>query len=168
MKGIKGQLSSLPLTDLMQWIEMNKKTGVLFVSKDDSSKCFCFEDGRLLLAASKSEGKRFGDLLTKEGYISYDELEKAISESRKEKTSFIGYLTENKIVPKEFVTAALQQLAEENITEILGWQDGYFEFVEELPKVIAESPVQLSASFLVFESVRKHDELLRQRSQSEA
>ena len=66
MKGIKGQLSSLSITDLMQWIDMNKKSGVLFVSSGEYSKCFCFEEGRLLLASAREEGGRFGEFVQKD------------------------------------------------------------------------------------------------------
>jgi hypothetical protein len=53
----------------------------------------------------------------------------------------------------------IQQLAEETIAEVLGWQEGSFEFVEELPRLMLQSPVKLNTSFVVFESVRKYDEL---------
>jgi hypothetical protein len=159
MKGIKGELGSLPLTDLMQWIEMNKKSGVLFITDKKASKCFCFEGGRLLLASSNSEGGRFGDFLSKEGHINIGEIEKAVNVSRKEGVSLIAHLTESKIIPEELMTVVIQQLAEETIAEVLGWQEGSFEFVEELPRLMLQSPVKLNTSFVVFESVRKYDEL---------
>jgi hypothetical protein len=167
MKGIKGELGSLPFTDLMQWIEMNRKSGVLFLSKGGSrgesgggaSKCFCFEGGKLLLASSNSEGGRFGDFLSKEGHINIVEIEKAVDVSRKGGISLITHLTSNRIIPEELMTVAIQQLAEDTIAEVLGWHEGSFEFVEKLPKLMAESPVRLHTSFVVFESVRKYDEL---------
>jgi hypothetical protein len=159
MKGIKGELGSLPFTDLMQWIEMNRKSGVLFVSKGGAGKCFCFEGGKLLLASSNSDGGRFGDFLSKEGHINIGEIEKAVDMSRKGGISLIAHLTKNKIVPEELMTVAIQQLAEDTIAEVLGWHEGSFEFVERLPRLMAESPVRLNTSFVVFESVRKYDEL---------
>jgi hypothetical protein len=159
MKGIKGELGSLPFTDLMQWIEMNRKSGVLFVSMGGAGMCFCFEGGKLLLASSNSDGGRFGDFLSKEGHINIGEIEKAVDMSRKGGISLIAHLTKNKIVPEELMTVAIQQLAEDTIAEVLGWHEGSFEFVERLPRLMAESPVRLNTSFVVFESVRKYDEL---------
>lgn len=165
MKGIKGELGSLPFTDLMQWIEMNRKSGVLFVSRGGSdgeaSKCFCFEDGKLLLASSNSDGGRFGDFLSKEGHINIGEIEKAVDMSLKEGIPLITHLTRSGIIPEELMTVAIQQLAEETIAEVLGWHEGSFEFVEKLPRLMAESHVRLHTSHVVFESVRRYDELLK-------
>lgn len=163
MKGIKGQLSSLPITDLMQWIDMNKKSGVLFVSNDASNKCFCFEEGRLLFAASNNEGGRLGDFLAKEGHVSTDALKRAISESKKGNAPLFAYMVENKVIPSEFLKVSVQYMAEQNIADILSWNGGTFEFIEDLPALVSKSPVKLSTNFIVFESVRRHDEELKKQ-----
>lgn len=161
MKGIKGQLSSLSITDLMQWIDMNKKSGVLFVETDGSSKCFCFEDGRLLLASSRESDGRFGDFLVREGYLPPEEIRQAVDIGKKEGKSFIGYIVDNKKMPAEFVKVSIEHLAESNIMDILAWEEGSFQFVEELPGLMTESPVKLGINFITFEAVRKHDEKLK-------
>jgi hypothetical protein len=167
MKGIKGQLSSLPLTDLMQWIDMNKKSGVLFIYGDSMNTCFCFEEGKLLMGASKENGKRLGDFLTSEGQVQIDSIRKACSESRSEGVSLLGYLLNKKIVPREFLSVSIQQMAEEVIAEVLSLEDGSFEFVEELPDLFINTPIKLNTNFIVFEAVRKFDELRRKQQQGE-
>jgi hypothetical protein len=166
MKGIKGQLSSLSITDLVQWIEMNKKTGILLVSYSEQSICFCFKAGKLLLVSSKTPGARFGDFLVKEGHLSADAIREVIATSHAEGASFIANLVQKKLLPKEFLTASLRILAENNIIEILSWPDGFFEFLEELPPIVADSPVNLNAGFIVFEAVRKYDEVLKTKGRS--
>jgi hypothetical protein len=158
MKGIKGQLSSLSITDLMQWIDMNKKSGVLFVENDRSSKCFCFEEGRLLLASAKEDAKRFGDFLVKEGYLPADAIRQSVRDSREKGRSFLALLIENKQMPPEFMKVSIEHLAESNIMDILAWDEGSFQFVEELPAMLSMSPVKLGINFITFEAVRKHDE----------
>ena len=163
MKGIKGQLSSLSITDLMQWIDMNKKSGVLFVTTDEKNKCFCFEEGRLLLASSREDGERFGDFVQKEGYISIDGLKDVIREGQSEGRSFISIMVDKSIMPEQFIKVTVEHLAEQSIIDILGWEEGSFQFVEELPKVLSKSPVKLGINFITFEAVRKHDELMKKR-----
>jgi hypothetical protein len=163
MKGISGSLSLLSITDLMQWVEMSKKSGALFVSNEKKSKCFCFKEGKLLLASSKEKDGRFGDIVSKECNVSTDVIRKAIHTSRESGISFIGYLIENNIISKDFVSAALNVVAERNIIDILSWPDGSFEFVEGLPSYMSDSPIDVNASFIVFESVRKYDELMKNR-----
>jgi len=165
MKGIKGQLSSLSITDLMQWIDMNKKSGVLFVSSDDKSKCFCFEEGRLLLASSREEGGRFGDFVQNEGFINLDGIKSVVNDAKTEGRSFIALMVDKKILPEEFVKVTVETLAEKNIVDILSWEeDGSFQFVEELPKLLTQSPIKLGINFITFEAVRKHDEVMQKRA----
>jgi len=165
MKGIKGQLSSLSITDLMQWIDMNKKSGVLFVASNGNSKCFCFDEGRLLLASSKEEGGRFGDFVQNEGFINLDGMKSVVSEAKTQERSFIALMIEKNILPEAFVKVTVETLAEKNILDILSWdEDGSFQFVEELPKVLAKSPIKLGINFITFEAVRKHDEVMKKKA----
>lgn len=164
MKGIKGQLSSLSITDLLQWIDMNKKSGILFVSSDRSNKCFCFENGRLLMAAAKEQQHRFGDFLSQETQVPIEMIQGAIKDSQSKGISFITYLVEQKLVPAEFIKVTIEQLAENIILDILDWDEGSFQFVEDLPVLLSKSPVQLGINFITFEAVRKHDEVTKRRS----
>jgi hypothetical protein len=161
MKGIKGQLSSLSITDLMQWIDMNKKTGVLFVSSDTQNVCFCFEEGRLLMSSAREEGLRFGDFIVSEGYVPPEKMRESIKGGLAEGTSFIGFMVEKKLLPAEFMKVSIEHLAEKFIMDILAWEEGSFQFVEDLPKVLNESPIKLGINFITFEAVRKHDEMLK-------
>ncbi|MCK4910067.1 MAG: DUF4388 domain-containing protein [Thermodesulfovibrionales bacterium] len=164
MKGIKGQLSSLSITDLMQWIDMNKKSGVLFVTSDEQNKCFIFEEGRLLLASAREEGERFGDFVQKEGYMNLEGLKQAVKDGQNEDRSFIGIMIDKKVMPEQFVKVTVEHLAEKNIMDILGWEEGSFQFVEELPKLLRKSPIKLGINFITFEAVRKHDEHMKKRA----
>lgn len=161
MKGIKGQLSSLSITDLMQWIDMNKKSGVLFVENDKVSKCFCFEEGRLLLSSSKEAPGKFGDFIVGEGYLPEEQIRAAVDTGKKEGISFIGFMIDNRVMPPEFIKVSIEHLAERNIMDILAWEEGSFQFVEELPRLVAKSPIKLGINFITFEAVRKHDEKLK-------
>ncbi len=167
MKGIKGQLSSLSITDLMQWIDMNKKSGVLFVTTDEQNKCFIFEEGRLLLSSAREEGDRFGDFVQKEGYMNLDGLKAAVRDGKDEGRSFIGIMIDKKVMPEQFVKVTVEHLAEKNIMEILGWEEGSFQFIEELPKLLSKSPIKLGINFITFEAVRKHDELMKKKALEE-
>jgi len=161
MKGIKGELSSLPITDLIQWVEMNKKTGVLFLRSDSRAKCICFKEGFILLASSNEDGSRFADFLMNDAQIPVAKVEEAISKC-KDGGDFIAELIRTKAVPEEFMRIVVEHVAESVVIDALSWQSGTFHFIEGLPKYIDGSGIRLGASHLVFESVRKFDEMKRQ------
>jgi len=148
----------------MQWIDMNKKTGVLFVSSDDQNVCFCFDEGRLLLSSSKEQGERFGDFIVSEGYLPPEKMKESVKGGLSSGISFIGYMVENKLMPAEFMKVSIEHLAEKFIMEILAWEEGSFQFVEDLPKLLNKSPIKLGINFITFEAVRKHDEMLKSQS----
>lgn len=158
-KGIKGEISAFPLTDILQWIDASRKTGVLIVTSGDDSDCLCFEEGKLLLASSRSEGRRFGDFLNSEMQVPLEVTKGLLDRARAESIPFIGLLIDQKIVPEEFMKTALQQTAERVILGILCQQGGAFEFIEEVPSYMKRSPVKLPANFIIFEAVRKYDEM---------
>lgn len=163
MKGIKGQLSSLPLTDLMQWIEMNRKTGVLLINREDTSRCFCFKDGGILFASSSEDGGRLGDYLSSEAQVPKFKLEEILAESRNKGTSFVKNLTDCKLVPREFMKAIIEHVTESVIMDVLSWSDAAFHFIEQLPQFADGSGISLNTNHVVFESVRKYDESMRQK-----
>lgn len=154
---MKGDLKSVPITDLFQWIEMNNKTGVLVLAREKVEKCFCFQDGRIIFVSSKKPGERLGEFLAKNGHIDEEKMKEALFESRGKKMAFTQYLIGNKIVPKEFLIVAVGQLAEIIFMDLLDWTEGRFEFIDGLPDIVAQGPVFLSTSFLVFEAVKKHE-----------
>lgn len=165
MKGIKGELSSLPITDLAQWIEINKKTGVLFLKSEgkevETSSMICFKDGSILLASINEDGRRFGDFLMSDAHVPIAYIEETLERCRTG-GDFISSLTETKSVPAEFMKVAIEHLAESVIMDVLSWPGGSFRFIEELPKFLNGSGVRLNTSHIVFESVRKFDESKRQ------
>lgn len=155
---LKGDLESMQVSDIFQWVEMNKKTGVLTLSHEEVNKCFCFKDGKIIFVSSNKEGERFGEFLAKNSHIDEDRLKDALFKSKEAGVPFTHYLIENKIVPREFLIVAIGQLAEIVFTDILNWKSGLFDFNEGLPDIVLNGPALLNTSYLVFESIRKHDE----------
>lgn len=161
MKGIKGQLSSLSFPDLMQWIELNKKSGLLLIKRDNNRRCFCFKGGGILFASFSEDNKRFSDYLIKDTHIDINKIKSALSISRQKGVSFIKYLIDDKLITMDFMRVILQEVAESVIMDVLSWEDGLFQFIETLPLIVDSSPIRLNTSHLVFESVRKYDESLK-------
>lgn len=162
---VRGELKSMPVTDFIQWIEMNKKTGVLSLRRhgEDVEKCFCFKEGRIIFVSSRRAGERLGEFLSRNGHIDEEKMTDALFQSRNEGVSFTHYLVEKRIVPKEFLIVAVTQLAEIVLSDILTWEEGWFEFQEGLPEIVMNGPVFLNTSFLILESVRKHDEMMKRK-----
>lgn len=158
---LRGNIGSMPVTDLFQWIEINKKTGVLALAQEKVEKCFCFREGKIIFISSKKDGERLGEFLAKNGQVDEEKMKDALFKSQSEGVPFTQYIIEHKIVPREFLIVAISQLAEILFTDMLKWKTGRFEFIDGLPDIVINGPIHLSTSYLVFESVRKLNEKLK-------
>jgi hypothetical protein len=162
----EGDLRSRSVTDIFQRIEMDRETGVLLFTLDVIEKCFCFKEGRIIFVSSKKEGERLGEFLAKNGNIDEEKMKEALFASKQEAVPFTQYLVENKIVPREFLMVAIEQLSEIAFSDILDWNDGNYRFIRGLPDLVINGPIHINTSYLIFEAVRKRDERAKERGVS--
>ena len=158
MRTIKGDLGLMELPELLQWAEMGQKDGTLVISGEGASRYFFFQNGLLIYFFSKREGEQLGETLVSGGFLSRSQLIKGLNESKKLGIPFVTYLIANNMITEESVCQALNGLIKAGISDILQWQEGFFEFKESIPESVLNGPVQLNASQLLFRSAVEHDE----------
>ena len=85
---LSGNIEFMPLPDLLQWLEANKKTGELSLSTKGVSQSFYFDEGSIIFVSSSKAGQRFGEVLAKGGSLDEMEVELALVQSQKQGVSF--------------------------------------------------------------------------------
>jgi len=148
----------MTLPELLQWPEMNGKSGTLGISGAGEEKFFYFQQGQLIYFNSRGKGDRLVEHLIASDVINHEMAAKALSESKKLHIPFLGYLISEKICSRETLHDALVDLTKAAITEVLQWPSGTFEFREEVPPHILHGPVKLNVTQLLFHSSVAHDE----------
>ncbi len=164
MKKIGGDISLMPLPDLLQWAETSRKSGTLSVSWQGTSKAFYLQDGKMIFISSQKEGERLGEFFMKSGRLSSGQIEQGLRESKRLGCPFTGYLIEQGIIDKQNLEQTLQHLAETAFSDTLTWEGGLFEFSDTIPSLILDGPIKLNTSFVIFQSVRMLDEALRDKA----
>lgn len=149
-------LMSLP--DLMQWIDINQKTGTLTLRSQNIIRVIYVQNGKLIFVSSSADGNRLGEFLVSSRTIKKEQLAKALSQSHKLHIPFTGYIVSEKYVSQKKLNDVLSKFAEAVVTNALKWPAGVFEFRDTLPPAIANGPVKLAISLLVFQSVKTLDE----------
>src|SRR5215471_4307150 len=150
--GIVGNLRTMQLEELLQWLSQSKKSGTLEIDNGKAEKRIYFKDGRILSSSSTKPEEYLGHFLVSHGLISEMELSKAIE--LQEKT---GALRENDL------HRMLRFKAEESIYDIFSWQEADFRFLDdELPES-AMVPMSLDVTAIVMEGVQRVDEWRRIR-----
>ena len=158
MRKFTGNLSLMPLVDLIQWADNSKRSGTLILSQYGRQKKFYLQEGKIIFIWSNCEGEHFGNFIKNLSNISQDELDKAFADSELLGLSFIGYLLSEKMLSGEQVEDILRKAAEVVLTTALKWDTGIFEFSDDLPGFVLNSPVRLNSTQLLLESVRRFDE----------
>jgi putative nucleotidyltransferase with HDIG domain len=158
MRKFTGNLSLMPLADLIQWADNSKRSGTLILTQHGRQKKFYIQDGEIIFVWSNCEGEHFGDFLKDQSQINQDELDKAFTDSETLALPFIGYLLSENVISKYRLEEILRKAAEVVLTSSLKWDTGIFEFIDDLPGFVLNSPVRLNSTQILLESVRRFDE----------
>lgn len=148
----------MTLPELLQWPEMNGKSGTLSIDGSGEEKLFYFQQGKLIYFNSRSKGERLCEYQVVKGMIGSEEAAKAFSESVKLHIPFLRYLISEKICNTEALKKIMIELVTAAITEVLQWPSGTFEFKEEVPSYILHGPIKLNITQHLFQSSVAHDE----------
>ena len=163
--GITGNLKTMQLGELFQWLSLGSKTGTLLIDGHGVEKRVYFQDGRIASTSSSDQREYLGHFLVSHGYISEEELKMAM-EVQEESQILLGkILVMINAIAEADLLRLMRKKAEESIYDVFLWTEGSFEFVDgDLPdqKMV---PLSLDVTGIIMEGMRRYDEwqLIRQR-----
>jgi hypothetical protein len=163
--GITGNLKTMQLGELFQWLSLGSKTGTLLIDGHGVEKRIYFSDGRIASTSSSDQREYLGHFLVSNGFITEEELKMAM-EVQEESQILLGkILVMINAIAESDLLRLMRKKAEESIYDVFLWTEGSFEFVDgDLPdqKMV---PLSLDVTGIVMEGMRRYDEwqLIRQR-----
>jgi len=161
--GITGNLKTMELAELLQWVSQGNKTGTLLIDNGQIKKKIFFREGRIISSASTDPREHLGHFLVSHGFISEEELSKAVSMQEKSKMLLGKILTTIGAISEEDLHRLHRLKAEESVYELFSWEEGEFRFIDgELPEQTMV-PMNLDATSIVLEGVQRLDEWKRIR-----
>jgi hypothetical protein len=154
---ITGNLQTMSLAELLQWLANGRQTGTLVVNNGSIEKKIFLRDGAVLSSSSSDPRGFLGHFLVSKGVITEDDLAKAMA-IQSEQGKLLGeILVEGGAVDQETLDYMLRLKAEENIYDLFAWQDGHFDFLDdELPEYELV-PMSANITGLVMEGMRRID-----------
>lgn len=160
---ISGDIDTMPLADLFQWVEMNRKTGCLEVKWQHEwnimEKRIYFQNGVIVFASSNKQEERLGDFLISKKLTSKEEFEKCLKEGKEKNKLMTDVMQANNIISKEQLTKILTELAENIIFDLFRWETGTFSFTTHpVPEPILQAEIQLNGQGIIMEALRRLDE----------
>lgn len=138
MKGLHGDLGTVPLKDIVAWLGNRRATGTLVVERDGSRRQVVIRDGCVINASSNEPREYLGQFLINLGRITEEELERAWQTQRKTQIYLGRILVNLGAVTEEEVHDALHLKLRETLLGAFSWEEGTFSFepgpVEGLPE----------------------------------
>lgn len=161
---ITGNLKTMELSELLQWLSQSKKTGTLVIDDGSVKKQIHFQEGRIVSSASTDPKEHLGHFLVSHGFINEMELSNAIEMQEKTGMLLGKILVTIGAITEEDLNRLLRLKAEESLYDIFSWQEGEFRFLDgQLPERTF-IPMSLEVTGLVMEGARRLDEWNRIRS----
>ena len=155
---ITGNLKTMELAELLQWLSQGRKTGTLFIDNTKVEKRIFFKNGNIVSSAASDPKEYLGHFLVSHGYIDEITLAKAIEMQEENKMLLGKILLAIGAIAEDELDRMLKLKAEESIFELFTWQEADFRFADgDLPDY-QMVPVNLSVTGLVLEGHRRLDE----------
>lgn len=156
---LKGELKTMLLSDVIQWLSNGRKTGILHIrSSRGITKKVYFEKGRILSTASSDPREYLGQFLISRGLISEKQLNMAMETQFKSGIKLGKILIMAGILDENELSKMLKLKAEETLYDLFLWDEGEFVF-EELSEIKEDFvPLSLDATSLILEGIRRKDE----------
>ena len=156
--GITGNLKTMELAELLQWLSQGRKTGTLYLDNGEVEKRIFFDQGTIVSSAASDPKEYLGHFLVSHGFIDELTLAKAMEMQEENKMLLGKILLTIGAIGEEDLDRMLKLKAEESIYELFTWGEAEFKFVDgELPRYHMVK-LALSVTGLVLEGHRRVDE----------
>ena len=158
---LEGTLRDFSLADIFQLIGLQRKTGVLTLRGKDDTVTVTFLDGKVVGADSLNRRleNRLGTVLIKTGFLTQDQLNRAL-EIQKETLQRLGFiLTHYGIISAESLREAIQLQIMQVVYRLFRWKDGDYHFSQETTiEYDRDNVTPISAESILMEGARMIDE----------
>jgi len=160
---IAGNLKTMDLAELLQWLSQGQKTGTLVVDNRKIEKRIFFRAGHIISSASTDPREYLGAFLISHGFISENQVNAAVKLQESSRMLLGKILVLQGAISEPDVHRMLRLKAQESIFDVFTWREGEFRFLDhELP---SESmvPIDLDVTGVVLEGMHRIDQWRRIR-----
>ena len=159
-----GDLETMPLVELMQWIGANKRSGVLQINRDKIRRRIDLRDGRIVGCSSNDPSMRLGQILLSRGLIDERTLRATLAVQKASGGKLPDILVDQGIVTRETIQKQVASKARETIYALFECKDALFRFEAAGAPDPYTIEVDLTVNEVLMEGAARQDELQRIRA----
>lgn len=158
-----GDFRSFPVTDLLQWVESSRKTGVIEIEQRHIKKAIVCREGRIVACTSDDPSTRLGQSLLAQGKITESQLQDALAVHEASGKILGEVLVESGMVTLDVVVEHVAAKAEEAIYGLFDQEDAFFRFDEEGEEPVYLVAVDLNVQDILLKGLKRYDEMNQMR-----
>ncbi len=157
--GIKGDLASCRIIEVMQMLGLQRQTGRLVINRGGDSAEIYFGEGAVVFAASNCNGVRSAmeGLLRRSCRLPDDRLRHVLQTSETTGEPVDSILAREKLIDAKTFGEYLRSHTEREVYKAMAWREGGFYFEKVAPPAFA-APLRLKVEDLLLEGARRSDE----------
>jgi len=158
---LEGNLTAFGLSEILQLIAVQQKSGMLSVTRQSSSINLFFHDGRIVSTRDRRRAARdpLKDYFARYGIFSREEIARLTEISAQSKMDFTDVILSEGVLSEEDLATHCRNHIQETVHDILTWEQCSYRFI---PGSVMTSGVKvlgdLSVEGLLMESMRRIDE----------
>jgi hypothetical protein len=157
---LQGTLKDFSITEIIQLIGQQLKTGVLKIRRGKDLVEIYFVDGMIVHVYSNYRGKKdlIGEILVKAQLITDEQLDRVLKIQR-ESLKYLGeILVELQLIMKDDILKVISTQIYETIYDLFWWEDGSFVFDLKMVESYKKIPFALSTEQVLLSILRMVDE----------
>jgi hypothetical protein len=155
---LEGNLARLEVPDLLTFLHMVGRTGVLALERTDQESKLFFRDGNPIYAVSTKEELRLGTMLVRQGKVKAESLDRAVQRQQSAGHRIGQALLVEKLVTEAELASFLKVQVSEVIFDTFSWHEGVFTFWEKVPPPATAVILEMDLQNLLMEGSRRMDE----------
>jgi hypothetical protein len=161
---VQGNLTTMSLTEILQWLGNAGKTGALSIERNKVVKRILVREGRIIACASQEPSDMLGHFLVSRGRISEETLRKALSAQEAEKTHLGRILVDMGALTEDELRRSLEDKSQETIFGLFEWEDAAFRFEDGDVDDANIYAVNMRVEDILLRGAQRWDEIQRIRT----
>jgi hypothetical protein len=161
--GLKGNLRTMDLPEILQWISVGRKTGTLHLERASLEKRIVFRTGDIYTSWSNDPRESLGQYLIRHQRLSEDQLFQAMLQQEQQGVPLGDVLIGEQLLTETDLRGLLERKVQDTIYDVFLWPEGRFEFVDGEIQEDVHVFLDLEVTSVVLEGARRLDEWKRIR-----
>jgi hypothetical protein len=155
---LSGNLKTMDLAELLQWVSLGRKTGALAFVKGKTKNFIYFRDGLIISSRSNEPTKQLGHFLLFQGKLTEAQLKRALEIQSQTRQVLGKILVQEGFMTQAAIQKALLDRTQEVIYDLFLWDEGIFHFTVNAFNMDDLILINVDINTILFEGVRRKDE----------